>query len=262
MAQANSVLGDVDANLRTAQRYAADAAAAQCQLLVFPELFLQGYNAPSFWATAVAASERDERAARLIDIAAEHGLMIVMGTARKDVSFPHLVYNSAFLVGPTGLIGYYDKVHIGNYETYTEGLHFAAGDDIPVFDTPIGNVGIEICYDVSYPEVARTLALKGATVHVILSAGGSEFVRTWDVFLAARSLENAFFTVYANTVGVQGDADFVGRSRVVGPDGVTVGQGPDGSEALVVVDIDPHIVEEHRQRRLLFRDRKPSAYAW
>ena len=259
LAQAPSVLADVEQNSATARDYIERAAEAGAELIVFPELFLQGYLADEeFAATSVVLPGPigDE----LGQLAQRHRMTIVMGLARADAGFPHLVYNSALTALPDGSTAVYDKIHLGTYGAYREGCFFAPGGAIDTTDMPFGRAGIEICSDISYPEVARVLALKGALLHIVLSAGPDEFKETWPCLLKVRSLENAFFTVYVNTVGEQKEVNFFGGSRIVDPSGHTIAEAPHDEPALLVADIDLAEVARRRQQRLLFRDRVPELY--
>ncbi|HEU0163792.1 MAG TPA: carbon-nitrogen hydrolase family protein, partial [Thermomicrobiales bacterium] len=120
--------------------------------------------------------------------------------------------------------------------------------------------GVQICYDISFPEVSRVLALKGVEINLVLSAGPDEFRESWGPLLRVRSSENAFWSVYANTVGLQKETNFFGGSRIVGPDGSTRTMGPFDEEACVIGEIDLHESRMQRRSTLRFRERVPSLY--
>ena len=259
LAQAPSEVGNVDENWKSAKTYIERAGQADAQLIVFPELFLQGYLANEAFAdTAVVLPGplQDE----LSQLAQRYRLSVVMGLARADPGFPHLVYNSALLANPDGTTFIYDKIHLGTYGAYVEGCFFAPGKAITTTQAPFGPIGIEICSDIAFPEVARVLALQGATLHIVLSAGPDEFKDTWPCLLKVRSLENAFFTIYVNTVGEQRGINFFGGSRIVSPAGHTIAEAPLNEPYLLVEDIDLDEVARQRRHRLLFRDRFPDLY--
>ena len=191
LAQLESRVDDVDYNWQRARSTIANAAHKGARVVVFPELYLHGYFVDELAATR-AITVPDRLSESLLVLTQELGVYVAIGLARTDAGFPHLVYNSCLFSGPQGLIGWYDKTHLGTYLNYREGCYFAPGRRIKVFPTDFGPVGIEICYDVSYPEVARVLALKGAILHLVLSAGPKEFQETWPALLKVRSMENAF----------------------------------------------------------------------
>src|SRR5262245_10018829 len=99
LAQLNSELGDSAANLHRAEGYIARAAAEQCDLVMFPELYLQGYRADDLFVD-VAEPVPGPATARLEALARHHDMYVVMGMGRLEESFPHLIYNSLCFVGP------------------------------------------------------------------------------------------------------------------------------------------------------------------
>jgi predicted amidohydrolase len=259
LAQLNSVLGDSAANLERAVGYVERAAAAGADLVMFPELYLQGYRADEQFALT-AETIPGPTTARLEELAARHDLYIVMGMARTEDAFPYLVYNSLCFVGPEGLLGYYDKIHLGTFHPYIEGVYFAPGDRAPVFDTRFGRVSLQICYDVWYPELTRAYALQDSQVNLVISAGPSGFVDGWTTMLRARSMENLFPSVYCNTVGKQKDFSFFGGSKIVAATGQVTTEAKLDEEDFVVGTVDLAQARLMRKQWLLFRDRNPAAY--
>ena len=260
LAQLPQTLGDVKANWATAVRAIGHAADAGADLVAFPELHLQGYLADEAFADT-AITVPGPYVDEMQRMSQTHGISIALGTARADSGFPHLVYNSCVLTQPDRPVFVYDKTHLGTYGKYREGCYFARGNHISIVQTAFGPMGIEICSDMSFPEVARTLALQGATFHLVLSAGPEEFKDTWPSLLRVRSSENAFLTAYVNTVGDQRGVSFFGGSRIVDPSGNTLAQAQDGVEELLITDVDLSLVAKRRRERLLFRDRVPDLYA-
>jgi predicted amidohydrolase len=259
IAQLNSRLGDVETNWSRAEEMISQAADQGAQLILFPECFLQGYRADDLFAqSAVPAS--GPFMDRVAALANARNIWIVLGLARAEQTFPHLVYNSAALVGPDGTVEIYDKVHLGTYLSYREGVYFAPGRRIPVFQLPFAKIGIQICYDISYPEMSRTMAVQGAEINLVLSAGPDEFRHRWNGLLEVRSSENVWWTVYANCVGDQLDNHFFGGSRVVGPDGIVRTQGAFDEEDLVISRIDLNESRLLRRKTLRFRERVPELY--
>lgn len=259
LAQLNSQLGDVPANLERAHEVIRDASKAGADIVLFPELYLQGYRADERFAeTAIEAD--GPIVSDLVKMASEANLHIIMGSARKELSFPHGVYNSAFLVGPKGLLGFYDKTHLGTFRVYREGVYFARGRRIPTFDTDFGRVGMQICYDADFPEVSRVLALKGAEISFIISAGPCEFREGWKQLLFVRSVENAMYSIYCNVAGSQKDSEFFGGSRIVDPSGEVVVTARDDVEDFVVGAVDLDRVRRVRHEMHLFDERSPRLY--
>lgn len=259
LAQLNSALGDNAANLLRAEEYIDRAAAAGGDLVMFPELYLQGYRADDLFVdTAEPVPGPTTR--RLEELARAHDLYIVMGMGRLEESFPHLVYNSLCFVGPEGLLGYYDKVHLGTFYPYIEGVFFAPGRRAPVFDTRFGRVSLQICYDSWFPELTRTYALKGSLLNLVISAGPSGSEDAWKTMLRARAMENAFPSVYCNTVGRQKDFSFFGGSKIVSAAGKVTTEAKLHEEDFIVGSVDLDEALRIRRHWLLFRERNPSVY--
>jgi predicted amidohydrolase len=149
---------------------------------------------------------------------------VIIGATTHKGAFPGDIYNSALVFGPNGLIGVYSKTHLAAYgaqhgAVVAERAWWSPGHDIPVLDTPVGRIGIEICYDISFPEVARTLTLKGAELIVNVSAAirDDAIERYWDHILYTRSQENAIPYLHASIVGKQPNAEYFGGRRLYSP---------------------------------------------
>jgi predicted amidohydrolase len=259
LVQLNSELGENAANLRRAMEYIDRAAAAGCDLVMFPELYLQGYRADDLFVDT-AEPVPGPTTAYLEEIARARDLYVVMGMGRREATFPHLVYNSLCFVGPEGLLGSYDKVHLGTFHPYIEGVYFAPGRAAPVFDTRFGRVSLQICYDSWFPELTRTYALKGSILNLVISAGPSGSEDPWKTMLRARSMENAFPSVYCNTVGRQKDFSFFGGSKIVSAAGKVTTEARFDEEDFVIGEVDLEEGLRIRRHWLLFRERDPSVY--
>ncbi|MCC6943150.1 MAG: carbon-nitrogen hydrolase family protein [Thermomicrobiales bacterium] len=261
LAQLNSVLGDSQANLDRSVEYIERAAAAGADLILFPELYLQGYRADDKFALT-AEPIPGPATSFLIDQAKKHNLHIIMGMARLEEHFPFLVYNSLCFVGPDGLVGdgYYDKIHLGTFHPYIEGVYFAPGRATPIFHTPFGPVSVQICYDVWYPELTRTYALSGSLINLVISAGPSGFTEGWKTLLQARSKENLMPSVYCNVVGTQKDFSFFGGSKIVSAMGKVTTEANIDEEDFVVGTVDIEEALRLRRQWLLFRERRPDLY--
>ena len=204
---------------------------------MFPELYLQGYRADELNATT-AEPIPGPSTERLLAEARKHDIYIVMGMARLEEEYPHLVYNSLCFIGPEGMVESYDKIHLGTFHPYMEGVYFAPGQRTPVFDTRFGRVSLQICYDACFPELTRTYAVMGSVVNLVISAGPSVAKDTWKVILQARSLENLFPSVYCNVVGTQKDFSFFGGSKIVNASGVVTDEAKFDEEDFIVGTVD------------------------
>ena len=173
------------------------------------------------------------------------------------------IYNAAVLVGPDGVIGSYRKTHLPflGVDRFT-----VPGDVLPVFDTPLGRVGLEICYDLRFPEVTRTLALAGADIVAHPTAFPVAARIQTELITVARAAENRIFLLTANRVGKERNGEFCGWSQIVDPYGVRLAEAGAVEETLLSRDID---VEQARNKDYvipgeyelyLFGDRRPELY--
>lgn len=216
---------DVPANTEVVLRHLAEHPGVD--LAVFPELFLTGYTLPGIAALALAPD--DEPLAAVRRAAAEHSTAVVLGYAEKVPGGPPA--NSALAVDERGRVaGVYRKVHLFGGEP----AFFSRGEAYPQVVLQGRRVGLLICYDVEFPEPARTVALAGAELLVTISANMAPFALEHDVFARARAMENHVPHVYVNRPGAESGFDFVGGSLAVRPDGVVLAALGGGTAAAVV----------------------------
>ncbi|MGW1682261.1 carbon-nitrogen hydrolase family protein [Saccharopolyspora sp. NPDC002376] len=177
-------------------------------------------------------------------------------------------YNSAVCVNGDGVLGNHRKVH----QPLSEDASYSSGDGFHAFDTPVGRIGMLICYDKAFPEAARTLALDGAEIGVCISAwpgsrtnaaadlAQDRWKRRFDLFDRARALENQIVWVSANQAGSFGSLRFVGSAKVVEPGGeVLADTGVSPGMAVAELDVAGSL-ETARRFMGHLRDRRPDAY--
>ncbi|UCH61618.1 MAG: acyltransferase [Fidelibacterota bacterium] len=250
-------IGAVDANLAAVQSAVEDVA---FDLLVLPELFATGYFFhDQSQVRRLGEQVPDGLTTRfLMELAATKKALVCGGLVEREGD---RFYNSAVLVGPEGFIGCYRKLHL----FYEEKLWFAPGDrPLEVYDWGTARIGMMVCYDWRFPEVARVLALKGA--QVLLHPTNLVQPYCQDAMIT-RCLENRVFAVTANRVGSDTKPDgssltFTGRSQVVSPRGEVLCRTNVDDETVLTVDIDPgeaddKLVTEHNH---LLSDRRPEYY--
>ena len=178
-------------------------------------------------------------------------------------------YNAAICVSGDGVLGHHRKVHL----PVRENASYDSGDRFVAFDTPVGRLGMLICYDKAFPEATRALALDGAEIVACLSAwpasrtdpapvlAEDRWTRRHDLFDQARALENQVVLASANQTGTFGSLQFVGRAKVVGPGGdVLAATGTAAGLATARVDVSGSLAGARRVMCHL-RDRRPDAYA-
>lgn len=242
-----------------------DAAARGADLVVFGEMYLSGYRTDEWlhrWATVIDPPDAHVQA--LVAKARDRGVHVIMGMGTFGATMPGDVYNTALLLGPDGVIGAYRKSHVAGFP-YSEGVamercFYSPGKDLPVFDTPLGRIGIHICYDMSFPEVARVQALKGADLLINVSASAGGFEEHWEHGLFMRATENAIWYMVCSVVGMQRGDRLFGGSRVVDPGGRVIAAGKFDEEDVVVADIDLSLSRDARSQSHVFSIRQPELY--
>jgi len=227
LAQLNPNLRDAGANVETARSIFSRHAGAD--LFVFPELFLGGYTTNGV--EDLAFDPDGPEVGEMARLARESGAAMIFGLHER---VPGGVANSALCVDRRGdVAGLYRKTHLFG----EEGGAFVAGDALLVVDLDGTKLGLMICFDVEFPEVARALALAGADLLVTISANMDPFGRDHDVFVTARALENGLPHLYVNQVG-RGEAfTFAGGTMAVSADGDRLTEAG-GSEGAIPVSLD------------------------
>ena len=233
VAQIDPKLGEKQRNLDVCLARLEEAAGLGASILVLPECAIPGY----MWDSAEEAMPFAEEipgpsTAALERECARLGVHVVCGLLERDGDALH---NAAVLVGPDGLVGTYRKTHL----PYLGVDRFVvAGDELPVFETPLGRIGVEICYDLRFPEVTRTLALRGAD----LVAHPTNFpvaarIQT-ELITVARAAENRVYLLTANRVGKERWGEFCGWSQIVDPFGKRLAEAGETGETLLTAEID------------------------
>jgi predicted amidohydrolase len=264
---------DMEAAFDTIAALIADARADGVQLLVLPEAALGGYLAdlsggPSGEQEGLppALQLQGPEIARLIELAGD--MVVCAGFCEADPLGGEQRFNAAVAVSGGRILGSYRKVH----QPLREDASYSAGAAFPVFDSPIGRMGMLICYDKAFPEAARSLAVQGAEVIACLSAwpasrtdsapdlADDRWTKRFDLFDQARALENQVVWVSANQAGSFGSLRFVCSAKVCGPGGeVLATTGTQPGVAAADVDIAEALAGA---RRAMFhlRDRRPELY--
>jgi len=240
------------ANLARARDFVAEAAESGARVVVFPELATTGFTmAPEGFAEPLPGPTTEAFAA----LSREFGLH-VLGTA-AEAHAPH-PRNAAFVTAPDGsLLTLYRKLHPFTYGE--EHRHYVGGDDCPVFELDGIPCGLQICYDLRFPEPFRALAAKGAEVVFLPANWPVRRIDAWSTLLAARAIENQMAVCGVNRVGRDPLAEYPGRSAILDPFGVAVATGGD-TEGLVIGDLDLTKLRAWRERFPALRDRRPEVY--
>jgi predicted amidohydrolase len=248
------------------ERLVQQARDSGADLLALPEAALGGYvadlggTAPMPPAFHVDGPE----IARLAAIAGD--LVLTCGYCEQADDGQR--YNSAVCVTGDGVLGTYRKVH----QPLREGATYRAGNQFEAFDTPVGRIGMQICYDKAFPEAARALALDGAQVIVSMSAWPisatnphpdpalDRWTRKFDLFDRARALDNQIVWVASNQYGTFGSLRFAANAKIVDPAGEIVA-ATGQTASMVTADFDLEtVLAAARAGMGHLRDRRPDSY--
>ncbi len=229
------------------------------QLYVLPELFNTGYtfgDRSELLRTAEDA-QRGPTYEAMLEFARQRNAYVVYGFAEREGAH---FYNAANTVGPQGLIGTYRKMHLFGREKlfFTPG-----GNPAPVYNLPIGRIGVMICFDWYFPETARSLALRGAQ---LIAHPANLVLPHCPNAMMVRSLENRVFSLTCDRVGIERNGDvmhrFIGTSQAIGPRGeILVRMDPELPEARVL-DLNLELADNKQLGPFndLFEDRRPELY--
>jgi predicted amidohydrolase len=217
--------GEPKRNLHVALDMIDLAAARGVELLVLPELWLCGYDPVSLPEDARQAAEpvNGPLGRRLATAARTANLWLVAGSV-PELGENGELYNTALVFNPVGhLVAWHRKAHL--YPPTSEPSIFYPGDRLTTFEDPaLGVVGVVICFDGDFPEVARTLAQRGARLVVAPSAYEVEGATTWDVLYPALALSNSQWWIQSNQCGAHATTTLLGASRIVAPTGTVVAE--------------------------------------
>ncbi len=232
--QMDVAIGDVETNRRKIVDNIRKAADDGAELAIFSECALTGYCFDSLEEAAPFAEQIDGASAGAVARAcAETGVHAVAGFIEKHgASF----YNAAMLVGPDGIVGNYRKVHLpflGVDRFLTPG-----NEPFQVFELPFGRIGINICYDASFPEAARALKLLGAELLILPTNWPTGAWRTAEFIINARACENHVNFAAVNRCGVERGWQFIGRTKVVDYNGDTITEAARDGEERLIVEVD------------------------
>jgi predicted amidohydrolase len=259
MAQMAVVTSRPEENLRKAEGFIAEARRRSSDLVCFPEMWTTGFN----WANNERIAAGQAKTIELVAGMAKrysiwiNGSMLALNEDGKAA-------NTSILFDPKGAVaGIYRKAHL--FTLLHEDDHMAAGNSLCLVDTPWGKTGLTVCYDIRFPELFRTYALKGAKVILSPMAFPYPRIQHWKVLVRARAIEDQLFMIGTNRVGSEdlgkdGTISYFGDSVIIDPWGETVVEGSEAKEELLTATIDVDKVDEIREKMKVLKDRRPDLY--
>src|ERR1700730_3350990 len=266
-AQISCAVGDFDANMRKVRDFAALAKKSGSELVVFPEMIDTGYSMPLI--QQHARTWKEGAVSELQRIAKENSIGIAAGISDRDGDS---IFNAQVLVSPKGdVVAKYRKTHLVTAAPLDERVCLSPGNKLVTckIDPPsVGarpartfNVGPSICYDLRFPEMARTLVVKhGANVIVNSSAWPVVRAEHLRILALARAVENQSYLIVANRIGTDDGVTFCGSSVIVDPSGKVLASASPDREKLIEAEVSEDVIAEVRSRVRVFDHRRPDLY--
>lgn len=263
-AQVTCPVGRLAENLDKHRRFTRQAARAGARVVCFSEASLTGYPVSDGVPHELAQPLPGELGRELAALSAETGVLVLAGLIERDRS--GVLYNTAVVAGPEGLLGAYRKAHVACTEIH----RFYHGDEFLTFTWGRTTFGVQICYDMHFAEMTRCLALRGAEVVFALYAspdpctpqGHAAKRSRWMKYLPARAFDNSVYVVAVNQVGHNGAVEFPGTTLVLNPTGDVVAEARPLEEDLLVADLTEAALLDKRREALQFftHFRRPELY--
>lgn len=248
--QMDIVLGDKSANLKNAVSLIEEAGKNGAEIVCLPEIFNTGLVFEKM--AELSEEENGETLNLLRDTAKKQKVNIITG------SFPlkskDEIFNTAYIISSEGkIIGSYRKLHL--FSPIGEDKHFKSGNTVEVFKCGQLNIGLMICYDIRFPELARSLALKGANILFVPAQFPNPRLEHWKVLLKARAIENQLYIVGVNRVGFDASRTYFGHSMIIDPVGSVVSEAEE-EQKIIYADIDLDNIKKIRELIPCFKDRR------
>lgn len=244
-----------------------EAAEEGTRLVIFGEGYLNGYQSGALLPEIALRVDGDpDQLGDLMAAVDETGVSLVFGATTSRGSYPGSLFNSAVVLRPGKQPVVVDKTHLSEFRyegepVVAERMDWAVGSRLgPVFDVDGFSIGVEICHDIVFPEVARSHCMRGAEVVINVSAAVGGFDWFWNAIPATRAFENCVWYVHATVVSAGGTPPLLGHSRVISPVGAVVCEAPDGAETTMTYTLDRTSVLRARASLKPFTERRPDIY--
>ncbi len=266
-----TVWGDKAANLKKMQSFVIEAATRGNNIIIFPELALTGYECSEEIGHEKKSCRMHQELAETIpgpsteamaQLAKEKDVYLIFGMPEQDITNSDIRYISSVIISPEGIMGAYRKLHLGPWPRFTESRCFYPGDRVPVWRTRYGVVGVLICYDFYfYPELARIMALKEATILINTTASATGPGKPYYIVqqTGCRATENLVYAASANLVGTERTNSYYGHSVIAGPHypkpAFVFAEG-DETEGIVSATLSFKRLEAYRERLNWKNDRQ------
>jgi omega-amidase len=252
VAQFDIVNGDIEANVATAMGHLGVLAGQGVDLAVLPEMFSTGFDNGQIKSLA---ARTPKTLARFADFARDRNMAVAGSFPEADKDD---VYNTLYFIDRDGLVkAAYRKLHL--FRLTDEHRYYTPGDQIVAVETSLGPMGLMICYDLRFPELARQLAFSGARTLIVSAQWPSARAEHWTTLIRARAIENQVYVIASNRTGNDGDLAFPGLSAVIDPLGTAAADAGSVS-GTAAAGIDPGQVDMVRKQIPVMTDRREDIY--
>jgi len=255
--QMDIIPGDPEKNIERAVKLLEVAADRGAKLASLPELVTTGFDYGALKERATPVRGLGIEMQTLCNRAKELKMYLVAGSVAERRSDG--VYNTSFFIDDHGrVLGKYSKVHL--FPLMGESDHFMGGKrPSPIFPTKCGRIGLMICYDLRFPELARRLTLEGAELLVVPSEWPHPRIDHWKTLIRARAIENQVYVLAVNRVGKDRTGSYFGATSIIDPWGNTIASSGD-QESVVMAPIDLSMVQQVRSKLPTLSNRVKEAY--
>ncbi|MCB0209520.1 MAG: carbon-nitrogen family hydrolase [Anaerolineae bacterium] len=246
-------LSDPGANLKKADQWAAEAKRRGSDVIVFPEMWTTGFDWPNLKSLS---SWQDDVVNSVASLARKHSIWI--NGSMLALNERNQPANTSMMFDPNGqVIGLYRKIHL--FGLMDEDHYLAPGQSLTTIESPWGQGGLAICYDLRFAEMFRTYALNGVNMVYLPAEWPHPRLAHWRTLLRARAIENQMFMIGVNRVGSDAASTFFGHSAIIDPWGNAVVEAGE-TEILLTATIETDMVDTVRQKIPVFKDRRPDLY--
>lgn len=243
LVQMEALINDKNRNMSKIKKYIEEAANNNAHIICFPETSIHGYSKNLYRAGAETLVEISHI---LSQWAQQYSLCILAGAA--EAAENKMPYITHLMATPDGSVETYRKTHLGK----SEKPYFSAGNSLPVFKTPTAIIGVQICWDLHFPEITTIMSLKGA--EIIFAPHASPTIvgdrkNIWLKYLTARAYDNSVYLAACNLLGKNGEGQsFCGGALVLDPKGNLVAEDFSNREGILFADLDCELIKRIRKK--------------
>lgn len=255
--QMDIVPGDPEANRANVKEWINETVSKQeVDVVVLPEMWTTGYTLAEL--PELADQDTEPSLSFLQDLAKQYQIHIIGGSVANKRD--GVVYNTAIVVNRDGeKVHVYDKIHL--VPMLDEPKYLGGGmEKARIFELDGVKMGVIICYDLRFPEVARMLAVEGAEIIYVVAQWPSARKEHWKALQLARAIENQCYIVSCNRIGTYNNVNFCGLSSVIDPWGEVNYIASQDNQETIIEEIHLHKVSESRKKVPVFESRVPKLY--